>query len=99
MPCAANALPTGKANVLIGENGAGKSTRMKIIAGIEQHSKGKLYMGDEKVHFRNTTDARRHGISIIHQELSLFPNLPVYQNIFMAKEKKRASAWTTSTTT
>lgn len=82
-------LLTGKVNVLIGENGAGKSTLMKMIAGIEQPSEGKLYMGEEVVHFRNTSDARAHGIGIIHQELSLFPNLPVYQNIFMAKEKKK----------
>lgn len=82
-------LLTGKVNVLIGENGAGKSTLMKMIAGIEQPSEGKLYMGDEEVHFKNTTDARNHGIGIIHQELNLFPNLPVYQNIFMAKEKKQ----------
>lgn len=82
-------LLTGKVNVLIGENGAGKSTLMKMIAGIEQPSEGKLYMGEEEVHFRNTSDARAHGIGIIHQELSLFPNLPVYQNIFMAKEKKK----------
>ena len=82
-------LLTGKVNVLIGENGAGKSTLMKMIAGIEQPSEGKLYMGEEEVHFRNTSDARAHGIGIIHQELSLFPNLPVYQNIFMAKKKKK----------
>lgn len=79
---------TGKVNVLIGENGAGKSTLMKIIAGIEQPSAGALYMGDREVAFKNTTEARKHGIGIIHQELSLFPNLNVYQNIFMAKEKK-----------
>ena len=78
----------GKVNVLIGENGAGKSTLMKIIAGIEQPSAGTLYMGDKEVAFKNTTEARKHGIGIIHQELSLFPNLNVYQNIFMAKEKK-----------
>lgn len=76
----------GKVNVLIGENGAGKSTLMKIIAGIEQPSSGKLYMGGEEVTFRNTIDARVHGIGIIHQELSLFPNLNVYQNIFMGRE-------------
>ena len=78
----------GKVNVLIGENGAGKSTLMKIIAGIEQPSAGTLYMGDKEVAFKNTTEARKHGIGIIHEELSLFPNLNVYQNIFMAKEKK-----------
>lgn len=80
---------TGKVNVLIGENGAGKSTLMKIVAGIEQPSSGVMYMGDQEVSFRDTTEARKHGIGIIHQELSLFPNLNVYQNIFMAKEKTK----------
>lgn len=80
---------TGKVNVLIGENGAGKSTLMKIIAGIEQPSSGKLFMGDEEISIRDTTQAQSHGIGIIHQELSLFPNLNVYQNIFMAREKTK----------
>jgi erythritol transport system ATP-binding protein len=80
---------TGKINVLIGENGAGKSTLMKIIAGIEQPSSGKIFMGDEEVSFKDPTEARKYGIGIIHQELSLFPNLNVYQNVFMAKEKTK----------
>lgn len=79
----------GKVNVLIGENGAGKSTLMKIIAGIEQPSSGKLYMDDQELSFRDTTEARAHGIGIIHQELSLFPNLNIYQNIFMSREKTK----------
>lgn len=76
----------GKVNVLIGENGAGKSTLMKIIAGIEQPSGGTMTMGGKEVHFPDVSAARAHGIGIIHQELSLFPNLNVYQNIFMARE-------------
>lgn len=80
---------TGKVNVLIGENGAGKSTLMKIIAGIESPSSGRIVIDGEEVHFRSTTEARAKGIGIIHQELSLFPNLNVYQNIFMANEHKR----------
>ncbi|MBQ8969745.1 MAG: sugar ABC transporter ATP-binding protein [Lachnospiraceae bacterium] len=79
----------GKVNVLIGENGAGKSTLMKMIAGIEQPTSGAMFIGDEEVHFRDTTDARKKGIGIIHQELSLFPNLNVYQNIYMNKEKTK----------
>ena len=58
---------TGKVNVLVGENGAGKSTLMKIIAGIEQPSAGKIFMDGREVGFRNTDDARRCCISIIHQ--------------------------------
>ena len=77
----------GKVNVLIGENGAGKSTLMKMIAGIEQPSSGEMYIGDREVHFKDTTEARNNGIGIIHQELSLFPNMNVYQNIYMNKEK------------
>jgi len=78
----------GKVNVLIGENGAGKSTLMKLIAGIEQPSSGKMYMDGQEVSFRDTKEASKHGIGIIHQELSLYPNLNVYQNIFMGREKK-----------
>lgn len=79
----------GKVNVLIGENGAGKSTLMKLIAGIEQPSGGTMYMDGKEVYFKDTNDARNHGIGIIHQELSLFPNLNIYQNIFMCHEQKK----------
>ncbi|MBQ9404242.1 MAG: sugar ABC transporter ATP-binding protein, partial [Synergistaceae bacterium] len=79
-----------KVNVLIGENGAGKSTLMKMIAGIEQPSAGKMYMDGEEVYFRDINDAKARGIGIIHQELSLFPNLTVYQNIYMNHEKTHA---------
>ena len=48
-----------------------------------------ITMDGKEVTFRNTMDARKQGISIIHQELSLFPNLNVYQNIFMNNEKTK----------
>ncbi len=76
----------GKVNVLIGENGAGKSTLMRIIAGIEKPSSGKLYLEGKEVSFNSTVDARKEGIAIIHQELCLFPNLTVFQNLFMSSE-------------
>lgn len=79
----------GKVNVLIGENGAGKSTLMKMIAGIEQPSAGKMYMGGEEVYFKDTNAAKAKGIGIIHQELSLFPNMTVFQNIFVGHEFKK----------
>lgn len=79
----------GKVNVLIGENGAGKSTLMRIIAGIEKQSAGKLYLQGREVSFNSTVDARAHGIAIIHQELCLFPNLTVFQNLFMSSERTR----------
>lgn len=80
-------LKRGVVNVLVGENGAGKSTMMKIIAGIEQPTSGKILLEGEEVSFKDTTAAREKGIGIIHQELNLFPELTMYQNIFMANEK------------
>ncbi|MBX2999909.1 MAG: sugar ABC transporter ATP-binding protein [Caldilineaceae bacterium] len=79
----------GKVNVLVGENGAGKSTLMKIIAGIEQASEGQLLLDGEEIQIRSIADAERHGIGIIHQELNLFANLSVTENIFMAREIKK----------
>lgn len=76
----------GKVNVLIGENGAGKSTLMKIIAGIEQPTIGQIFLGDREVKIKDIKDAKREGIAIIHQELSLFPEMNVYQNMFINKE-------------
>lgn len=81
----------GKVNVLIGENGAGKSTLMKMIAGIEQPTEGKMYMDGQEVYFKDTTAAREKGIGIIHQELSLFPNMTVFQNIYMNHESKKGA--------
>lgn len=84
----------GKVNVLVGENGAGKSTLMKIIAGIEHKDKGRLLLSNEDGTFEelslsSTSDAKAKGIGIINQELSIFPNLNVYQNIYMTKEIKK----------
>jgi ABC-type sugar transport system ATPase subunit len=76
----------GKVNVLIGENGAGKSTLMKVLAGIEQPNEGRIFLNGKEIHLENTRDAAAIGIGIIHQELNLFFNLNVAQNIFMAHE-------------
>lgn len=76
----------GKVNVLVGENGAGKSTLMKILAGVYTPTQGKLMLDGQEVTFKSPTDAARHGIGIIYQEMNLFPNLTVMENIFMARE-------------
>lgn len=76
----------GKVNVLIGENGAGKSTLMKIIAGVQQATSGELLLEGKEIRLKSPRDAARHGIGIIFQELNLFPNLTVAENIFMARE-------------
>ena len=76
----------GRVTVLFGENGAGKSTLMKILAGIEQPTAGHLSLDGEPVHLKSSTDALDKGIAIIHQELSLFPNLSVRDNLFVGRE-------------
>jgi erythritol transport system ATP-binding protein len=82
----------GKVNVLIGENGAGKSTLMKIIAGVERPTEGQIFLEGRGVHFNDPLDASRQGIGIIYQELDLFPNLTVVENIFMAREMTKGIA-------
>jgi len=77
---------SGEVTTLFGENGAGKSTLMKILSGVEQPTSGTLEMNGELVTFASTTDAVAKGISIIHQELNLAPNLSVRDNIFMGRE-------------
>src|SRR5690349_12109213 len=76
----------GKVNVLIGENGAGKSTLMKILAGVEQPTSGKMILEGKEVSFKSSRDAARNGIGMIFQELNLFPNLSISENIFTARE-------------
>src|SRR3954452_12323322 len=83
------AVEPGSVTALFGENGAGKSTLMKILAGIEQPTTGELELDGQRVTLRSPRDAADRGVVIIHQELSLFPNLSVADNLFMAREKVR----------
>ena len=76
----------GKVTTLFGENGAGKSTLMKILSGVTTPTSGEITLDGRRVGFASTVAARDHGISIIHQELSLAPNLSVRDNIFLGRE-------------
>ena len=76
----------GQVTTLFGENGAGKSTLMKILSGVVPPTSGEIFLDGQPVVFTSSTDARDRGISIIHQELSLAPNLSVRDNIFMGRE-------------
>lgn len=80
-------LRLGAVNVLVGENGAGKSTLMKVIAGVEQLTSGTITLDGRPVVFADRADAARHGVGIVFQELNLFPNLTVAENIFIGNEK------------
>lgn len=76
----------GQVTTLFGENGAGKSTLMKILSGVIRPTSGEILLEGRAVSFASTSEAQRLGISIIHQELSLAPNLSVRDNIFMGRE-------------
>jgi erythritol transport system ATP-binding protein len=84
------AVRRGAVNVLVGENGAGKSTLMKIIAGAEQPTTGRLILDGQPIELTSSSDALHHGIGIVFQELNLFPNLSIAENIFIAHEITRA---------
>ncbi|MDU1025464.1 MAG: ATP-binding cassette domain-containing protein, partial [Leclercia adecarboxylata] len=79
----------GKVNVIIGENGAGKSTLMKILAGVQQPSLGEMWLNGKQVAFSSTRDAAAHGIGMVHQELNLFENLNVAENVFLGRELQK----------
>jgi len=79
----------GAVNVLVGENGAGKSTLMKVIAGVETLTGGEITVEGRPVVFRTKDDAVANGIGIVFQELNLFPDMSVCDNVFMAREPVR----------
>ncbi len=83
-------LHMGAVNVLVGENGAGKSTLMKVISGVESLTEGRIVIDGLDAQFRSKSDAVAHGIGIVFQELNLFPNLTVAENIFIGREPVRA---------
>jgi erythritol transport system ATP-binding protein len=79
----------GAVNVLVGENGAGKSTLVKMIAGVEQPTAGRILLDGVPVAFADTAGAMAHGIGMVFQELNLFGNLSVAENIFANREIMR----------
>ena len=83
-------LDSGEVLALLGENGAGKSTLVKILSGVYTMDKGQIKINGDIVDIRNVWDAMKLGIGIIHQELNLIPDLTVYENIFLGREKRNS---------
>jgi rhamnose transport system ATP-binding protein len=80
----------GEAHALLGENGAGKSTVVKMLAGVYQPDEGELLIGGAPVTLHSPAAARDAGIAVIYQEPTLFPDLTVAENIFMGRQPLRA---------
>jgi rhamnose transport system ATP-binding protein len=83
-------LYAGEAHALVGENGAGKSTMVKILAGVHQPDSGTLLMDGRPASLHGPAAARDAGIAVIYQEPTLFPDLTVAENIFMGRQPLRA---------
>lgn len=81
-------LHSGEVQALMGENGAGKSTLMNILTGIHKADAGTIEVDGKPTVFRNNKDAEDHGIAFIHQELNIWPNLSVLENLFPVKRPK-----------
>ncbi|HUZ63859.1 MAG TPA: sugar ABC transporter ATP-binding protein [Acetobacteraceae bacterium] len=79
-------LQAGEIHGLVGENGAGKSTLMKIIAGVHAGYQGSMRLAGREVHFRSARDALAAGIGMVHQELSVVPDLTVAENVFLGTQ-------------
>ncbi|MEG1758001.1 MAG: sugar ABC transporter ATP-binding protein [Oscillospiraceae bacterium] len=76
----------GTVHALIGENGAGKSTLMKILDGLYHADKGCVLLDGEEIHIKDSLEAKKFGIGMIHQELNIVGELSIAQNIFLGKE-------------
>jgi len=83
----------GEVHVLLGENGAGKSTLIKIISGVYQRDGGEMYYQGKLCNFEHAKQALAQGISVIHQELSVIPDLTVAENVFLGREPKKKSGF------
>ncbi|CUX60802.1 MULTISPECIES: sugar ABC transporter ATP-binding protein [Clostridia] len=78
----------GEVRALMGENGAGKSTLMKILGGIFSADSGTVYMDGKEASIKTVDDARKYGVSFIHQEITNIPEMTIAENIFLGREPK-----------
>jgi len=79
-------LVTGEVHALMGENGAGKSTLMNLLTGLYSLDQGTIHIDGKKTAFKNPKEAEQNGIAFIHQELNIWPDMTVLENLFIGKE-------------
>ena len=82
-------LKRGEIHALVGENGAGKSTFIKILSGVYKPSAGSVLLEGKPVDFHSVTESEALGIRTVHQEVNLVPYFKVYENIFIGAERKK----------
>lgn len=79
-------LREGEVHALMGENGAGKSTLMNILIGLHRRDEGTIIIDGQETYFADPKEAEQKGIAFIHQELNVWPEMTVLENLFIGKE-------------
>lgn len=88
----------GRIHALLGENGAGKSTLMKILAGDQSPDSGSIFLNGERVTISSPRVADRLGVTLVHQELAMIPQLSLAENIVLGRERSKAGVIDTRAT-
>ena len=80
----------GEVTCVLGDNGAGKSTFIKILSGVHQQSEGTIHMNGEEVKFDSPRDALAKGIATVYQDLAMVPLMSVWRNFFLGSEPTKS---------
>src|SRR6476659_3260978 len=76
----------GEVTCILGDNGAGKSSFIKLLSGVHQQDEGRLLVDGEEVHFASPRDARAKGIATVYQDLAMVPLMSIWRNFFLGAE-------------
>jgi simple sugar transport system ATP-binding protein len=79
----------GEVTCVLGDNGAGKSTFIKILSGVHQHDEGRMLVDGEEVRFSSPRDARAKGIATVYQDLAMVPLMSIWRNFFLGAEPRK----------
>src|SRR5438876_9206555 len=79
----------GEVTCILGDNGAGKSSFIKLLSGVHQQDEGRLLVEGDEVHFTSPRDARAHGIATVYQDLAMVPLMSIWRNFFLGAEPRK----------